>query len=218
MLRKAVAESWKQFTRAPDGVELAAAAAAVAASNLGAKPSAPAPSAQTSCLAAPGVETPSEVNTAAHPEGTSSTVGKGLKTQDSRSDERISPSAAPQAETDAAAASCVTAASSSACGAAGDGVEDGSFCAAAKFEGSRPGFVFKAGPRGLGYYADEPPQHSAAEVESGRSELHVEAASCAGPTGEAGAGTSAAESVPPAAAKDALPGLVFTNTLMFQLD
>ena len=35
-----------------------------------------------------------------------------------------------------------------------EGVGNLEFKASARFAGARPGFVFKTGPRGLGYYAD----------------------------------------------------------------
>jgi hypothetical protein len=72
-----------------------------------------------------------------------------------------------------------------------DGEGDGSFHAAAAFDQSRPGFVFKKGERGLGYYRDTPPVSTF--VVSAPSDASAAAAAGGGGTGGAGLGPMAPE-------------------------
>jgi hypothetical protein len=222
VLRKAVAETWEHFTRAADGVELAAAAAAAAAT--GGKPS-------TSTTEMRVPEAPVKHESAVTPAVDSAGVAKVPKPTTASQAPHQDPESKHRPSTTSSNACSVGQALGNATAASGltdvgaDGVtaeaDDGRFFAAPKFEGSRQGFVFKAGSRGLGYYLDEPPQPAAACIDSA-SEAEAAASE---PAGTSSAGLAPATAAAPAAdadvlipTKDAIPGLTFTNTLMFQLD
>ncbi len=108
------------------------------------------------------------------------------------------------------------------------GASDGSFVAAATFQGSKEGFVFKNGERGLGYYKDEragrptesavmAPSASSNGDEADRSEAAVEAAEEEEDAAQAPMTTQGGLMESGQKMKE-IPRLAFTNTVAFDLD
>jgi hypothetical protein len=223
VLRKATVGNWSEFVRKPDGADLAAAAAAATAWQ--AASATPSPASDAGELAdrhgpelRPGEDTAGagRVDTGQPAAGRAADVVAVPGTAANEPPLLLhTPASAP-------AASLAPAAPAPAV----EEADDGRFYAAREFQGSRPGFVFKAGARGLGYYLDEqtlpaPPAAGGAEQPGTTSQSHDAAvlqplAAAEPATAAAVPETAAPESA--AARKDPLPGLVFTNTLMFQLD